>query len=164
MDSKVALLTACAIGSLAIGADLTAAPAADAAPAAYVNAPLDTVNAAVNVGISNINAQVPALSLRSSCSGNTTGTCTGDRIVMNVTNLTTTAGGNLSAAVTVTDSAVAAASDLQCSVEDYAGNGTPAATLVTANAGNLTLKIQNTAVSGGAALDATVPVFCTVYN
>jgi hypothetical protein len=134
------------------------------APIPYVNSPMDTPQNLVNLGIQSINTALPGTAGPVTCSGNTTGTCNGLRLTDSVTNLTTTAGGNVSAQVTVTDSSVTASSMIQCTVNNYAGAGQPAVANVTANAGNFTFNVQNQAVSGGAALSATVPVVCFVQN
>ena len=142
------------------GAALESAPAA-ASPIPYYNSPLDTPQAAVNSAIGSVNGAVPELQYQSSCSGNTTMTCTGDRIIASVTNLTT--AGNLtgSAQITVTDTSVAAADDVFCTVDGYAGNGTAMVANITANAGNLTFYIQNTS-NPAVNLSATVPVHCLI--
>ena len=137
--------------------------AADAAPVAPVTVPMDTPNATVNVVVNSLNTAYPEFQYVTSCSGNSTGNCTpGQRVVDSVTNLTTTAAGNLSAQVTVTDSASTAASDIFCTVQGYAGAGMPQVGNVTANAGNFTFSVQNSANS--AALNATVPVHCLIFN
>lgn len=135
-----------------------------AAPIPYVNSPMDTPQNLVNIGIQSLNGALPGTAVPVTCSGNTTGTCQGLRLTDSVTNLSTTAGGNVSAQVTVTDASVTAASMIQCTVNNYAGAGQPAVANLTANAGNFTFNVQNQAASGGAALSATVPVVCFVQN
>lgn len=137
---------------------------ADAAPIPYVNSPMDTPQNLVNIGISSVNNALPGTAVPVTCSGNTTGTCNGLRFTESVTNLTTTAGGNVSALVTVTDASVAVSSMALCQVNDYTGAGQPGVANITTNAGNLTFVVQNTTASGGAALSATVPVVCFIQN
>jgi len=141
---------------------------AEAAPVAPVTVPMDTPNATVNVVVNALNASYPEFQYVQNCTGNTTGNCTpGQRIVESVTNLATTPGGNFSATVTVTDSAVAAASDVYCNVEGYIGNstnGVPTVANITANAGNFTFTIQNTGYGTSGNLSSTVPVHCLILN
>lgn len=164
MDHKIALLTTAAFGAaLAIG-PMVLPEQADAGPIPYVNSPMDTPQALVNQAIASMNASNPANGIDVTCSGNTSMTCNGNRIIASVTNLTTNPGGNVSALVTIADSAVTAASDALCQVNDYAGAGQPGVGNVSTTAGNITLVVQNTTVAGGAALNATVPVLCMIYN
>lgn len=160
MDAKTALLTTCALGALAIG-PMGMPDATEAAPVPYVTVPLDTVNASINTAIASINAGAPGFATPVTCSGNTTGTCNGLRFTESVTNLTT-GHGNLSATVTVTDSFVTASSQPLCEAVGYGGTGTPEPVNVIANAGNLTFAVLNEDPS--AALNATVPVVCLVFN
>jgi hypothetical protein len=135
-----------------------------AAPVPYVNSPMDTPQGLVNTAVASVNSGLPGTAVPVTCSGNTTGTCNGLRFTDSVTNLTTTAGGNLSALVTVTDTSVTASSQALCTVENYAGNGTAGVANITDNAGNITFNVQNTTAAGGAALSATVPVVCFIQN
>ena len=132
-----------------------------AAPLPYINTPFDTPNGAANAVVTNINSVVPAQGVTVACSGTTTATCTGIRAVVSVTGLTTAATVT-SATMTVTDTSVVAASQINCFVSNYTGAGNPLAVDVLAAAGSFTFAVQNTHAS--AALNATVPVACYVYN
>lgn len=137
------------------------APAVFAAQIAYINTPFDTPNSAVNTLIQSINGSTPSFSYLSSCSGTTTATCTGLKVSVSITGLTTAASA-VSATMTVTDTAVTAASQIQCQVNGYTGTGVPNAVNVVAAAGSFTFAIQNTAAS--AALNATVATACAIFN
>ena len=132
-----------------------------ASPAPYINTPFDTPNATTNALIAYLNANYPAMAYNVACSGTTTATCTGIRTTVSVTGLTTAAGVT-SATMTVTDTSVAAASQVDCFVSGYAGTGNPAPVQVVPAAGSFTFAVQNSHAS--AALNATVPVVCLVYN
>lgn len=132
-----------------------------AAPLAYINTPMDTINAGLNTVISEYNAASPAAQYTSSCTGTTAATCPGLRIAASYTGLTTAAGVT-SAAQTVTDTSVTAASMIFCQVNGYAGTGNPVAVNVVPAAGSFTYQVQNTHAS--AALNATVVTMCLVYN
>lgn len=96
------------------------------------------------------------------CSGTTTATCTGQSFIVSITGLTTAAGGTESAAMTVTNTFVSAATRrVVCSVNIYAGTGNPIATRVTPGVGTVSLTITNVAASGS--LNATVPVACLAF-
>ena len=132
-----------------------------AAPLPYINAPFDTPNAVVNAAVSNINATSPPNNYTVACSGTTTATCTGIRVLVSITGLTTAAGVT-SATMTVTDTSVAVSSQINCFVSNYTGAGNPLAVDVLAAAGSFSYAIENTHAS--AALNATVPTACYVYN
>src|ERR1700743_1963829 len=97
------------LGLLA-GAPLLASTAL-AAPIPYVNSPMDTPQAMVNQAIQSINAVSTPHKTPVTCSCNTNETCAGLRVTVSVTGLTTAAGVT-SATMTVTDTAVTAASQL----------------------------------------------------
>ena len=130
-------------------------------PIPYVNSPVDTPQALANGIIANVNNNLPATQYTSLCSGTTTATCTGLRNLVSITGLTTAAGA-VSAAMTVTNTSVTAASQVNCQVIQYGGTGIPNAVIVTAAAGSYSFEIQNSAAS--AALNATVATVCFVYN
>ena len=130
-------------------------------PVPYINSPLDTVQATVNAAIASMNAVTPGYNYTSTCSGTTTATCLGIRFVASVTGLTTAAGVT-SATMTVTDTNIVAASQVNCFVSNYGGAGNPLAVDVLAAANSVSFAVQNTHAS--AALNATVPVACFVYN
>lgn len=132
-----------------------------AGPIAYYNQPFDTPNAAVNSLINTLNTSLPSAAGVVACTGTTTATCQGLKIVASITGLTTAAGVT-AAQVTVTDASVTAASLVFCQPVGYAGTGNPIAVNVAPAAGTFTFNIQNTHAS--AALNATVPVACFVYN
>lgn len=151
------------LGLLATIAALTGflgAPAF-ANPIPYVNVPYDTPNSAVNAAITSINANQPEAAYSSSCSGTTTATCTGIRFVVSVTGLTTAAGVT-SASMVVTNSSVVAASQVACQALGYGGTGNPMPVNIVPTASTVTFQVQNTHAS--AALNATVPIMCLVYN
>lgn len=132
-----------------------------AAPIPYVNTPMDTVQATVNAGLLSVNAGFPSTQPTVACSGTTTATCQGLRIVVSITSLTTAAGVT-SATMTVTDASVVATSQIFCETNGYGGTGNPNAVNVVPGAGSFTYAIQNSHAS--AALNATVPTVCFVYN
>lgn len=141
---------------------LALAPAAALAnPIPYNNSPLDTVQATVNSVVTSLNAVTPAYNYVSACSGTTTATCQGIRVTVSVTGLTTAAGVT-SATMTVTDASAVAASQVNCFVGNYAGTGNPVPVQVLASSTGFSFAIENTHAS--AALNATVPVVCFVYN
>lgn len=130
-------------------------------PIPSVNTPLDTVQATVNTAINNLNSVTPGYQYTVACSGTTTATCTGIRTLVSITGLTTAAGVT-SATMTVTDTSVVVSSQINCFVANYTGAGNPLAVDVLAAAGSFTYAIQNTHAT--AALNATVPTACYVYN
>lgn len=132
-----------------------------AAPVPYVTVPFDTMNATVNTAVSSLNAGYPEFVYPTTCTGTTTSTCQGLRVVVSITSLATAAGVT-SATMTVTDASVTAASQINCFVSNYTGAGNPLAVDVLAAAGTFTYAIENTHAS--AALNATVPTACFVYN
>lgn len=149
-------------GFVAAAAALAFAASAVAAPLPYSNVPLDTVQAAANSVITTVNnSGDPAYGYSATCSGTTTATCTGTRFTVSVTGLSTAAGVT-SAAMAVTDTSITAASVVICESLGYGGAGNPRPTNVVATASTATFVIQNTHAS--AALNATVPVACMVYN
>jgi hypothetical protein len=152
-------LIAAALAVLALA--LAPMAPAFANPIPYVNSPFDTPNAQINTAIANLNNNTPAYQYTVACSGTTTATCTGIRTLVSITGLTT-AGTATSATMTVTDTAVTAASQINCFVSNYTGAGNPLAVDVLAAAGSFSYAIQNTHAS--AALNATVPTACYVYN
>lgn len=120
------------------------------------------IQATLNNLIILMNAQIaPPVS---TCTGTTTATCQGLRFVASVTGLTTAAAGTSSAAMTVTDATVtqAGAVNVVCAVAAYSGTGQPIVTNITPATGTVSFQITNVAASG--ALNATVPVFCQVFN
>lgn len=133
-----------------------------ASPVAYINVPLDTVQATVNAAISNINTTQTGAQPLVTASGTTTSTAQGLRLQVSVTGLTTAAAGVSSAAMTVTDASVAANSLILCNVNTYAGTGVPIATTIIPGVGSFSFTITN--VAGSGALNATVPVSCLVFN
>jgi hypothetical protein len=140
---------------------MAAAPAT-ASPLPYFNQPFDTPNQATNALINSINTNQPESNYISFCSGTTTATCQGLRLSVSITGLTTAAGGNVSAAMTVTDTSVTAASQIFCLVNGYSGTGQPLPTNIVPAAGSFTVSVLNGAASG--ALSATVPIQCLVLN
>lgn len=139
---------------------VSAAPAF-AAPIAYVNSPMDTPQALVNTVVTNVNASGPAFSYTNTCTGTTTATCVGNRFTVSITSLTTAAGVT-SASMVVTDTTVTASSAVLCQALGYGGTGNPQPVNVVPTANTVTFQVQNTHAS--AALNATVPVLCFVYN
>jgi hypothetical protein len=148
-------------GLLAALLMLAAAPAF-ASPLAYYNQPLDTPNSAANAVVTSINANNALQAPLVACTGTTTATCQGTRINVSVTGLTTADAGVVSAAMTVTDASVTAASQIYCNVIGYAGTGVPYDAVITPGAGSFTFVIQNNSAS--AALNATVVSACLVSN
>lgn len=147
--------------ALATAALFALAAPAFAAPLPYYNQPFDTPNSAVNAVIQAANANIAALNYTTLCTGTTTSTCQGLRVLVSITGLTTAATA-VSATMTVTDASVTAASQVSCQVIGYSGTGIPNSVNVVAAAGSFSYAIQNSAAS--AALNATVPAICLVYN
>jgi hypothetical protein len=142
-------------------AALALAGAVAAAPIPYVNSPMDTPQGLVNTAITSLNTTQPWAAVPVTCSGTTTATCTGLRFTASVTGLTTAAGVT-SASMAVTDTSVTASSQVICQANGYGGTGNPQPVNVVATASTVTFQVQNTHAS--AALNATVPVVCLVYN
>lgn len=140
---------------------LTAAPSF-ASPLPYYNQPLDTPNSAANAVVASVNTSMPAAQTLVACTGTTTSTCQGTRINVSITGLTTADAGAVSAAMTVTDASVTAASQIICNVIGYAGTGVPYDAIITPAAGSFSFVIQNNSAS--AALNATVISACLVFN
>lgn len=140
---------------------LVFATAAAAAPLPYINTPMDTIQAGLNTVIANYNTTATTAQYLSTCSGTTTATCTGTRFTVSYTGLTTAAGVT-SALQTVTDTSVTASSQIVCETNGYGGTGNPAAVNIVPGAGSFTYQVQNTHAS--AALNATVPTSCLVFN
>lgn len=149
-----------ASASAALALALAVSPAF-ANPLPSVNSPMDTPQALVNSAINTLNTVAPQFQYPVLCSGTTTATCTGIRAVVSITGLTTAAGVT-SATMTVTDTAVTAASQIDCFISSYGGTGNPTPVQVLAAAGSFSFAIQNTHAS--AALNATVPTVCLVFN
>lgn len=139
----------------------SALPAA-ANPLAFINTPMDTINAGLNTVIQEINAGLPSAQYTVACTGTTTATCQGTRLSVSITGLTTADAGAVSAAMTVTDASVVASSQIICQVVGYAGTGVPYDAVVIPAAGAFSFVIQNNSAS--AALNATVVNVCFVYN
>ena len=145
-----------------IGALIAAfASSAMAAPLPLSNGIYDTFNSGLNSIITSYNSTATAAQLVAAGTGTTTSTITGTRIQVSVTGLTTGAS-TLSAAMTVTDTAVTANSQAICQTTGYAGTGVPVVVNITPTANTLAFNIQN--VSTGAALNATVVVNCLIFN
>jgi hypothetical protein len=132
-----------------------------AAPIPYVNVPMDTPNSAANAVVTSLNAVLPSAQYVATCSGTTTATCVGIRFTVSITGLTTAAGVT-SASMVVTDTSVTASSVAVCQASGYGGTGNPQPVNVVPTASTLTFQVQNTHAS--AALNATVPVSCMIYN
>lgn len=97
------------------------------------------------------------------CSGTTTATCDGQRFTVSVTGLTTAAGGTTSAAMVVTNSAVAGAtSQVLCNVNGYSGTGQPIVTAIVPGTSQVSVSVTNVAASDS--LNATVPISCFVLG
>lgn len=159
MPRKFSLVSAL----LAVAALVLAPALAFAAPVPYLTGPLDTPRIDINNVIASINSgQAPAAYLQT-YSGATpiSTTINGLRMTVTITGLTT-AASTLSAAQTITDASVTAASQVLCSTQLYAGTGVPVVANVVPAAGSFTFQIQN--VSTGAALNANVVVACMVFN
>jgi hypothetical protein len=110
---------------------------------------------AAGTGIVNLGQTI------ATCSGTTTATCNGQRFVVSVTGLTTTAGSE-SAAMVVTNSSVASSAvPVHCQVNGYSGTGKPLIYNVTAGTNSVTFTVLNVATSGN--LNATVPVACVAF-
>ena len=152
-----AFFASLALGALAL---MSALPSL-AGPLPYVTSVFDTPNATVNQLVTSLNTTSPSFATVVAGSGTTTVTASGLRTLVSITGLTTAAGVT-SATVTVTNTSVTAASMVFCMANGYAGTGNPMPVNVVPAAGSFTFAIQNTHAS--AALNATVPVACLVYN
>ena len=87
-------LIALAVSALLMLAGVPAAPAF-AAPLAYINTPMDTINQGLNTVIQEYNAASPSAAYLSTCTGTTTATCVGVRFAASYTGLTTVTQGKL---------------------------------------------------------------------
>lgn len=155
------LRTAFAALALCAAAAFSVPGIALASPLTYYNSPMSSVQDVANSIIQSINATSPTAAALSTASGTTTATAVGFRNTVSVTGLTT-AASTLSAAMTVTNTVVAVASQVLCNTNGYAGTGVPVVVNIVPAAGSYAFNIQN--VSTGAALNATVPVACLVVN
>lgn len=136
-------------------------PAA-AAPLSYCNTSIDTVQAVINsCVITPLNSSLTSTQYVTSASGTTAITAQGLRVIASTTGLTTAAGVT-SATITVTDASVTAVSQVFCQAMAYGGTGNPMPVDIVPAAGSFSYAIQNTHAS--AALNATVPISCMVYN
>jgi len=141
---------------------LVFAPVASfASPISYTPSPFDTIQGVTASYNQTLNASLFPLAALSTATGTTAVTATGTRLQLSYTGLVT-AASSLSAAQTVTDTSVAAASQVMCQTTGYAGTGIPVVVNIVPAAGSFTYNIQN--VSTGAALNATVVVNCFVSN
>lgn len=132
-----------------------------AAPLTYYNSPMSSVQDVANAVVTGINnTQTGAASLVTA-TGTTTATATGLRVTVSVTGLST-AASTLSATMTVTDTLVTAVSQINCQVNGYVGTGVPVVVNVVPAAGSFAFNIQNVATA--AALNATVPAACQIFN
>lgn len=118
------------------------------------------LNATLNGLIVQMN-QTYGLGVNTTASGTTAVTASSLRAKISITGLTT-AASTLSATVTVTNTLVAANSNVLCQTNGYSGTGIPIVVNIVPAAGSFTFAIQN--VSTGAALNATVPISCIVFN
>lgn len=136
---------------------------AAASPISYssLNVPVDTPQAMAGLVIGAINSSQPFAATQAVGSGTTTATASSLRSVVSVTGLTTAAGVT-SATMTVTNTTVVATSTIFCQANGYAGTGNPIVVNIVPGAGSFTFALENTHAS--AALNATVPVACFVYN
>jgi hypothetical protein len=140
---------------------ISAPVAALASPVTYYNSPMSSVQDVANAVITSINNSQTGAAGLVTASGATTATATGLRVTVSVTGLST-AASTLSATMTVTDTLVTAVSQINCQVNGYAGTGIPVVVNVIPAAGSFAFNIQN--VSTGAALNATVPAACQIFN
>lgn len=155
------LRTACAALALCAAAMFSVPSVALASPLTYYNSPMSSVQDVANAVLTSVNNNIPTASILSTATGTTTATAVGFRNTVSVTGLTT-AASTLSATMTVTNTSAAAASQVFCSTNGYAGTGIPVVVNVVPAAGTYAFNIQN--VSTGAALNATVPVVCLIVN
>jgi hypothetical protein len=143
-------------------ASLAFASVAAASPAAYVNTPLDTVQATVNAAIANINAASPALAV------NQTGTSSSNAVTINGVRGTITTEALTTAAAatfteTLTNSSITAASQVFVTVGlGTSSTGVPVLTTVTPAAGSVVIIIQNNHAS--AAFNGTLKISFQVVN
>lgn len=147
----------CSVASEATGVGITGAASGSGATIAVTGGTNESLS--VNpkgTGVVKVGGAI------ATCTGTTTATCAGQRMVVSVTGLTT-AASTAAAAMTVTATSVASsASIVMCQPNGYAGTGLPVITTLTPGTGSFSFVIQN--VSTGAALNATVPVACFVFG
>lgn len=148
--------------AITLAAALIAAPVL-AAPIPLLSGPMDpsTQLANANQVIRQVSNNLSATAYVQSGSGTTAITVNGLRFIASTTGLTTAAGVT-SATITVTNSSITAASQVFCNALGYGGTGNPMPVDIVPAAGSVTYAIQNTHAS--AALNATVPISCMVYN
>lgn len=123
-----------------------------------------TAGADANAGIQLTTNGVGVVKLGSTttCSGTTTATCSATRFTVSITGLST-AASTLSATMTVTNTSIpSSATHVICQPNGYGGTGIPVAVNVVPGTNQVTMAVQN--VSTGAALNATVPIFCQVLG
>lgn len=143
-------------------AALSVAGAVVASPLPYINAPMDTPQGLVNQGIANINGAFPEAQVNQNATAVSGAvTVNGIRATVTSESLTTAAAGFYT--LTVTNSSIAANSQLVCFVGlGTSTTGVPDCTSVTLSAGSAVFQIQNTAAS--AAFNGTIKVGFMVYN
>lgn len=151
------LIAGAALAALAV----SSAPAF-ASPAAYINTPLDTIQATVNAAIANVNTASAPLAVNQAVTGSAgAATLNGVRGTVTTESLSTAAGATFTE--TITNSSIGAASQVYVTI----GNGTnaagqPALATVTPAAGSVVLKIQNIHASN--ALNGTLVISFLVIN
>ena len=93
-----------------------------------------------------------------------TGNCTanGQQVVATISSITT-AASTLAATFTINNSsAVSTSNNALCQVLNYAGTGVPIIGTTVMGTGSIAVKVQN--VSTGAALNASVAVYCAILS
>ena len=128
----------------------------------YATSVYDTYNAGLNALIANYNANTTPAAYVCSVTGSAgASTCNGLRVVITTASLTTAASTTYTE--TLTDSAIAATSQVNCQAGlGTSTTGVPVAASVVPAAGSAVIKVQN--VSTGAALNGTITLACQVWN
>ena len=150
------------IAAIAAFGALAFAGMAAAAPCAYVTAPLDTVQAAANSVITQVNACIPTAAPFQTVTGSA-GAATLNGVKGTITTESVSTAASSTYTETLTNSSINASSIMLATVGyGTATTGVPVVASVVTSAGQAVIKIQN--VSTGAAFNGTLVIDFLVVN
>jgi hypothetical protein len=143
-------------------AGMFAVALAHASPIVYTPAPLDTIQAMMANYNATLNATLTAAAPLTTATGSAgASTCNGLRCTITTESLTTAA--STSYTETLTDSFIAANSQVNCQAGfGTATTGVPVAATITPGAGSAVIIVRN--VSTSAALNGTITLSCQIWN
>ena len=149
------------VGSLVLAFSAIAAPAF-AAPLAYYNQPIDSVQNALNTIVTAINAGIPTASTLQTATGSA-GASTLNGVKGTITTESLSTAASTTYTETLTNSSIAANSIVLVTVgAGTSTTGQATVAQVTPGAGSATIKIQNASTS--AALNGTLTISFLVVN